>query len=86
MDMRDHRVESTGRHVFKTQVLLDNGETVVIGGVYEQEETSSVAQVPLLGDIPVLGWLFKTKTVADSKTELLIFLTPRILSDRLSVR
>jgi len=69
-----------------TQVLLDNGETVVIGGVYEQEETSSVAQVPLLGDIPVLGWLFKTKTVADSKTELLIFLTPRILSDRLSVR
>lgn len=70
----------------QTQVLLDNGETVVIGGVYEQEQNDSVAQVPLLGDIPVLGWLFKTKTVLDTKTELLIFLTPRILSDRLSVR
>ena len=69
----------------KTQVLLDNGETVVIGGIYEQDKVQTVTKVPLLGDIPVLGWLFKSKEIKDNKTELLIFLTPRILSDNLSL-
>jgi len=70
----------------KTQVLLDNGETVVIGGIYEQDRNDTVTKVPFLGDIPLLGWLFKGKEVKDNKTELLIFLTPRILSDNLSLR
>ncbi len=70
----------------KTQVLLDNGETVVIGGIYEQDKVDTVTKVPFLGDIPLLGWLFKSKEAKDNKTELLIFLTPRILSDNLSLR
>jgi type IV pilus assembly protein PilQ len=70
----------------QTQVLLDNGETVVIGGIYEQDKNSTITKVPFFGDIPLLGWLFKSKEVKDDKTELLIFLTPRILSDNLSLR
>jgi type IV pilus assembly protein PilQ len=70
----------------KTQVLLDNGETVVIGGIYEQDKADTVTKVPFFGDIPLLGWLFKNKEVKDNKTELLIFLTPRILSENLSLR
>ncbi|WP_172425854.1 type IV pilus secretin PilQ [Sulfuricaulis limicola] len=70
----------------KTQVLLDNGETVVIGGIYEQDKTDTITKVPFLGDLPLLGWLFKGKETKDNKTELLIFLTPRILSDNLSLR
>ncbi|MBI3546269.1 MAG: type IV pilus secretin PilQ [Gammaproteobacteria bacterium] len=70
----------------KTQVLLDNGETVVIGGIYEQDKNNTVTKVPFFGDIPLLGWLFKSKEVKDNKTELLIFLTPRILSNNLSMR
>jgi len=70
----------------KTQVLLDNGETVVIGGIYSQDKNDTTTQVPFFGDIPLLGWLFKNKAVQDNKTELLIFLTPRILSQNLSMR
>jgi type IV pilus assembly protein PilQ len=69
-----------------TTVLLDNGETVVIGGIYEQDKNDTITKVPFFGDIPLLGWLFKSKEVKDNKTELLIFLTPRILSDNLSLR
>jgi type IV pilus assembly protein PilQ len=70
----------------QTQVLLDNGETVVIGGIYEQDELRSAAQIPFFGDLPLLGYLFKNKSVRDNKTELLIFLTPRILSPSLALR
>ncbi|MFQ6021478.1 MAG: type IV pilus secretin PilQ [Acidiferrobacterales bacterium] len=69
----------------ETQVLLDNGETVVIGGVYERDKNDTINKVPFLGDIPLLGWLFKNKAVRDSKTELLIFLTPKILSEALTL-
>ena len=69
-----------------TQVLLDNGETVVIGGIYELNENDTVTKVPFFGDLPLLGWLFKAKEVTDTKTELLIFLTPRILSELTSLR
>ena len=69
-----------------TQVLLDNGQTVVIGGIYEQELLSTVTKVPFLSEVPVLGWLFNKKSKLDNKTELLIFLTPRILSGSLSLR
>ncbi len=70
----------------KTQVLLDNGETVVIGGIYEQDKNDTITKVPFFGDIPLLGWLFKGKETKDNRTELLIFLTPRILSENLSMR
>ncbi len=69
-----------------TQVLLDNGETVVIGGIYEQTSNTSVNKIPFLGDLPLLGWAFRQNTRLDNKTELLIFLTPRILSETLSLR
>ena len=73
------------KHV-KTQVLVENGGTVVIGGIFEQLEREDVSKVPLLGDIPYLGYLFKTKTRSSNKTELLIFLTPKVVSDRTAVR
>jgi type IV pilus assembly protein PilQ len=66
-----------------SQVLVDNGQTVVLGGVYEVNKSDTITKVPLLGDIPVLGNLFKNKGRTDSKAELLIFVTPRILSDSL---
>jgi len=69
-----------------TQVLLDNGETVVIGGIYEQALQTTTSKVPFLGDLPVIGWVFKKTTRSDNKIELLIFLTPRILSETLSLR
>jgi type IV pilus assembly protein PilQ len=73
------------KHV-QTQVLVENGGTVVIGGIYTQDEGETVNKVPLLGDVPVLGHLFKNKTRTTSKTELLIFLTPKVVSERAAVR
>jgi len=69
----------------QTQVLVDNGETVVLGGVFEQVKTKQVSKVPLLGDIPLLGWLFRSTAEVDEKDELLIFVTPKILKDRLKL-
>jgi len=63
----------------ETSVLVDNGETVVLGGVYEREKTYQREQVPWLGDIPVLGRLFKLEQRQDNNSELLIFVTPKIL-------
>ncbi len=63
----------------ETSVLVDNGETVVLGGVYEREKTFQREQVPWLGDLPVVGNLFKTTQRSDNNEELLIFVTPKIL-------
>ena len=68
-----------------TQVLLENGETAVIGGIYQQDESVNVSKVPILGDIPGLGLLFRNKTRQDNRTELLIFLTPRIVNPALNI-
>jgi type IV pilus assembly protein PilQ len=70
----------------ETNVLLDNGQTVAIGGIYEQDNGNQTTQVPVLGRLPMLGWAFKNKASNDNKTELLVFLTPRILSDNLNLR
>jgi type IV pilus assembly protein PilQ len=70
----------------KTQVRVNNGETLVLGGIFDGAENSTVSKVPLLGDVPMFGNLFKTTTKENSKTELIIFLTPRILDERLSLR
>jgi len=66
----------------QTQVLVENGGTVVLGGIYEQAESNTTTKVPFLGDIPYLGWLFKTTSRINNKTELIIFITPRIVSER----
>jgi type IV pilus assembly protein PilQ len=73
------------KHV-KTQVLVENGGTVVIGGIFTQNERDEVNKVPWLGDVPVLGYLFKNTVRTANKTELLVFLTPRIITDRTAAR
>ena len=73
------------KHV-KTQVLVENGGTVVIGGIFEQSEREDVTKVPFLGDVPYLGNLFKTKSRTATKTELLIFITPKVVTERSSTR
>ncbi len=69
-----------------TQVLVDDGETVVLGGVYEQVKTKATSKVPLLGDLPVVGRAFKRDTNKVSKSELLIFVTPKIIDKRYTSR
>ncbi len=66
----------------KTQVLVENGGTVVIGGIFESNETENETKVPLLGDIPVVGNLFKTKAKVANKQEMLVFITPKVVADR----
>ena len=66
-----------------TQVLVENGETIVLGGIFQQTTADDISKVPLLGDLPVLGHLFKNTSVRNEKRELLIFVTPKILTDNL---
>ena len=73
------------KHV-KTQVMVENGGTVVLGGIYQQTERNTTSKVPLLGDVPVLGYLFRTNSRTNDKTELLVFITPKIVAERLSTR
>lgn len=80
------RVPGIDTKRLKTQVRVNNGETVVLGGVYEQLSRKDVEKVPLLGDIPFFGNLFKNSNKQEEKVELLIFLTPRILDERLSIQ
>lgn len=70
----------------KTQVLVENGGTVVIGGIFELTETEQENKVPVLGDVPVLGHLFKQRTRQADKQEMLVFITPKMISDRGAVR
>jgi type IV pilus assembly protein PilQ len=79
-------VPSIDTNQVKTQVLVENGGTVVIGGVYSQVLTDGENKVPLLGDIPVLGYLFKSTAKIDNKNELLIFISPKIMKDTLTLR
>ena len=89
---KDSRGETTAagiaintKHI-KTQVLVENGGTVVIGGIFELTESESETKVPLLGDIPGLGNLFKSKARSSSKSELLVFITPKMIGDRAAAR
>ncbi len=70
----------------RTQVLVENGGTVVIGGIFELNERESENKVPVLGDIPVVGNLFKQRTRQAEKQEMLVFITPKMISDRGAVR
>jgi type IV pilus assembly protein PilQ len=69
----------------KTKVLLKNSQTAVIGGIYQNDSTESESRVPGMAKIPVIGWLFKNKSIDRKRTELLIFLTPRILGQMQSL-
>ena len=69
-----------------TEVLVENGGTVGIGGIYEQEEQDTTTKVPILGDIPVIGYLFKQNLKKNDKRELLIFVTPRLVSEKTAIR
>jgi type IV pilus assembly protein PilQ len=89
---KDSRGETTAagiaintKHI-KTQVLVENGGTVVIGGIFELTESDSEAKVPLLGDIPVAGNLFKSRTRSTAKQEMLVFITPKMIADRAAAR
>jgi type IV pilus assembly protein PilQ len=62
--------------------LVDNGGTVVIGGIFEETENTDEYKVPLLGDLPGLGYLFKSKTKQTQKRELLVFVTPKLIPER----
>lgn len=73
------------KHV-KTEVLVENGGTVVIGGIYTQKKTDTTYRVPFFGDLPYIGWLFKNREWIDDKTELLVFITPKIVNEGLAMR
>jgi len=64
-----------------TQVLVDNGETIVLGGIYQQQTTKTVNKVPFFGDIPYMGAMFRHSLDKTEKKELLIFVTPKILAE-----
>lgn len=72
------------KNTITTNVLVNNGETVILGGVFEQTTSNSQTKVPFLGDIPYIGRLFRKDTKSDDKQELLIFVTPRIVNDSVS--
>ena len=69
-----------------TRVLVENGETLVLGGIYEQEKGKQTERVPFFGSLPGVGWLFKTEAKTDQKQELLIFVTPKIIDQNLSLK
>ena len=78
-------VQISTKHV-KTSALVENGGTVVIGGIYEETERQDITRVPFFGELPYVGFLFKNTGRSTRKTELLIFITPRVVSERLTVR
>ena len=73
------------KHV-KTEVLVENGGTVVIGGIYTQKTGNNTQRIPFFGDLPYIGWLFKNREWVDDKTELLVFITPKIVAEGLALR
>ncbi len=78
-------VPSINTRNVSTQVLVDNGETVVLGGVYSQIDATSSDRIPFFGDLPYVGFLFKSQSESKSKSELLIFVTPKILKESLKI-
>ncbi len=79
-------VPSINTNTIKTQVLVDDGETIVLGGIFTTQTTESVTKTPFIGDLPYVGRFFRRNTKSDQKQELLIFITPRIIKDSLTNR
>src|SRR6185312_6418213 len=71
-------VVTTKRNI-KTNVVLNSGDTLVLGGLMQDRDTDTVKKVPLLGDIPILGWLFKSQSKTKQKSNIVVLITPRIL-------
>jgi type IV pilus assembly protein PilQ len=82
---RGGQVPSIDTRSVETQVLVNNGQTVVLGGIYETEQSEDYRKVPFLGDIPLVGYLFRSTTRVSNKSELLIFVTPKILKEGSSI-
>jgi type IV pilus assembly protein PilQ len=78
-------VPSINTRAIETQVVLTDGQTVVLGGILETNHTDAETKVPWFGDIPILGNLFKNTTKTDDKDELLVFVTPKIIHEGVSV-
>lgn len=74
-------VPAVNTQSLSTNVIVDNGETIVLGGVYERTVSNATKRVPFFSDLPYIGWAFRSTSKSDNKTELLIFVTPRILKD-----
>lgn len=70
----------------ETQVLVDNGETIVLGGIYRQEEVTTIRKTPFFGDLPLIGALFRYTSEQETKSELLVFITPRLVQDSLTIQ
>ena len=81
-----NNVPSIDTNEIETSVVVDNGQTVVLGGVFRSEDVESVVKTPFLGDLPVLGRLFRRSTKSSEKAELLVFITPRIVNDVLAAQ
>ena len=73
------------KHV-QTEVLVENGGTVVIGGIFELTETNDESRIPVLGEVPYVGALFRTRNRTANKTEMLVFITPKMITDRNAAR
>ena len=78
-------VQAVSTTQIETQILADNGETIVIGGIFQENISESITKVPFLGDVPYLKALFRQKSVSRDRSELLIFLTPKIISPKLNL-
>jgi len=78
-------VPSIDTNEVSTQVLVDNGETLVLGGIYEQEKSTEVDRVPFFGELPLVDWMFKKTSITDKKAELLIFVTPKIVKEDFNI-
>jgi type IV pilus assembly protein PilQ len=80
-----NQIPSIDTDEISTQVLVDNGETLVLGGIYEEERTNVVTRTPFFGELPLVGWLFRNTNHDNDKSELLIFITPKIVKEGLNI-
>lgn len=80
-----YNVPSINTKKVDTEVLVENGGTVVIGGIYTLDGTDDLTKIPLLGDVPVIGWFFKSDVKTNQKKELLVFITPKIMKESLGL-
>ena len=78
-------IPSIDTNELETNVLVDNGQTIVLGGVYQISSEDSVTRVPFFSDLPLLGRLFRNTNVSNDKSELLMFITPKIIDEQLSL-
>lgn len=81
-----NNIPSIDTNELETQVLVNNGETIVLGGIFQSEDITQIDKTPFFGDLPVIGRLFRRTTHTEDKSELLIFITPRLVKDVLSTR